>query len=89
MATRVLTVPTELAEKVDAAARKLDRPADAIVEEALSDWLSAEAWKHEATLKGLADSAAGRVVSHDRVVEWMESLGTDSPLPRPRPLPQV
>ena len=32
-----------------------------------------------------ADLAAGRVIPHKDVVEWLESLMTDNPLPRPRP----
>ena len=31
-----------------------------------------------------ADIAAGRVVSNERVVEWLRSWGTDNPLPPPR-----
>ena len=37
-----------------------------------------------ATLRGLADIEAGRVVSHEAVKRWMLSWGTDNPLPRPK-----
>jgi predicted transcriptional regulator len=37
-----------------------------------------------ATLQGLADIEAGRVVSHDAVKRWLLSLSTDDPLPRPK-----
>ena len=86
MATRVLTahVPTDLAEEVDAAARRMDRPRAWVVKEALSDWLALEAERHRMTLEALADVDAGRTVEHARVVEWMKSLRTDNPLPRPR-----
>lgn len=30
-----------------------------------------------------ADIAAGRVVPHERVVEWLKSLGTPNQLPTP------
>jgi len=30
-----------------------------------------------------ADYAAGRVVPHDKVVEWLKSWGTSDELPRP------
>jgi predicted transcriptional regulator len=30
-----------------------------------------------------ADYAAGRVVPHDKVVEWLKSWGTPDELPRP------
>lgn len=32
-----------------------------------------------------ADIAAGRVVPHAKVVEWVNSWGTANPLPRPKP----
>jgi hypothetical protein len=31
-----------------------------------------------------ADVAAGRVISNERVVAWLRSWGTDTPLPPPR-----
>jgi hypothetical protein len=31
-----------------------------------------------------ADIAAGRVISHERMVEWLKSWGTDNPLTPPR-----
>lgn len=34
--------------------------------------------------EGIADSDAGRVIPGDDVSAWVRSLGTDSPLPRPR-----
>ena len=37
-----------------------------------------------ATLRGEADIAAGRFVSHEAVVKWLKSWGTDNPLPRPK-----
>ncbi len=37
-----------------------------------------------ATLRGEADIAAGRFVSHEAVVQWLKSWGSDNPLPRPK-----
>lgn len=34
--------------------------------------------------RGLADLKAGRVVSHEAVMRWVASWGTDNPLPRPK-----
>jgi len=36
-----------------------------------------------ATLRGLADIAAGRVISHEAVKRWLLSWGTDNELPPP------
>lgn len=86
MTTRVLTahVPTDLAEKVDEAAERLDRPRAWIVKQALTAWLEREERHHRMTLEALADVDAGRTVSHEDMRAWVASLGTDSPLPRPR-----
>ena len=86
MATRVLTahVPSELAEQVDEAAARLDRPRAWIVKQALTAWLDREERRHQMILEGLADIDAGRTVSHEDMKAWAASLLTDSPKPRPR-----
>ena len=37
-----------------------------------------------ATLEGLADLDAGRVISHEAVARWLRSWGTDNELPPPK-----
>lgn len=85
MSTRVMTahIPTELAEKVDKYAQRMDRPRGWIVKQALADWVALEEERYQMTLEALADVDAGRVVSHDQVRAWAKSLYTDSPLPMP------
>lgn len=39
----------------------------------------------EALSEGLSDFADGRHVDNERVIEWLESLDTPNPLPRPEP----
>jgi len=86
MTTRVLTahVSTDLAERVDQAAERLDRPRAWIVKQALTAWLVEEERRHQMILKGLADIDAGRTVSHEDMQAWAASLGSDDPKPRPR-----
>jgi predicted transcriptional regulator len=38
--------------------------------------------------EAMAAYRAGRVVPHAKVVEWLDSWGTDNVLPRPRPEPR-
>ena len=87
METKVMTahVPLDLAEKVDTWAARLDRPRGWIIKQALADWVALEERRYQATLEGLADATAGRVVSHDRVTAWVRSLETDNPLPMLEP----
>lgn len=85
MSTRVLTahIPEELAEKVDRYAKSMERSRAWIVKRALADWVDWEEEKDRRTLAGLADIEAGRTISHERMVAWAESLGTEQPLPAP------
>lgn len=41
--------------------------------------------KHLMTLQGMADARAGLTISNERVMEWLDSLDTDTPLPMPEP----
>ena len=40
-------------------------------------------WQKEQVALSRADSKAGRVVAHERVVEWVRSWGTADELPKP------
>ena len=78
-------VSIELADRVDAFAEQMHLTSDSIVEQALAAWIRREDWKHQATLEGLADVDAGRVIDHEAMLAWAESLATDTPLPLPLP----
>ncbi|AVK29715.1 ribbon-helix-helix, copG family protein (plasmid) [Pseudomonas aeruginosa] len=77
-------VPVDLAERVDAIAERLERSKNWIVRQALSAWIDQEDERSRLTREALDDVDAGRVVDHQAVQAWAESLGTDSPLPVPR-----
>jgi predicted transcriptional regulator len=69
-------VPLPLAEKVDRLAARLERPRGWIVKQALSAWIDQEEERHRLTLEALADVDAGRVIEHQAVQAWADSLGT-------------
>ena len=77
-ATKVLTahVPLPLADKVDQMALRLERSRGWIVKQALSAWIAQEEERDRLTLVALADVDAGRVIDHQAVQAWGESLGT-------------
>ena len=85
--TKVVTahLPTGLAERLDALAARNERSRGWIVKQALAAWVDQEEERHRLTLEALADVDAGRVIDHEKVVAWAESLGTDNPLPPPMP----
>lgn len=84
--TRVVTahVPLQLAEKVDLMATRLERSKGWIVKQALTAWIDQEEERSRLTREALADVDAGRVIDHQAVQAWADSLSTDTPLPVPR-----
>ena len=84
--TRVLTahVPLPLAEKVDQLAARLERSRGWVIKQALSAWIDLEDERSRLTREALADVDACRVIDHQAVQAWADSLSTDAPLPVPR-----
>lgn len=87
MQTRVLTahVPEDLAARVDEMAARLERSRGWVMKQALAAWVDLEEERHRMTLEALADVDAGRLIDHRDMVAWADSLGTENPLPPPRP----
>ena len=83
--TKVLTahVPIGLAEKVEAMALRLERSRGWVMKQALAAWVDQEEERHRLTLEALDDVDAGRVIDHQAITAWADSLGTDQPLPSP------
>lgn len=85
MDTKVITahLPLPLAEKVDQAAARLERPRGWIVKQALTAWIEREDERRLLTLEALQDVDDGRVVDHQTVLAWAASLDADTPEPAP------
>ena len=86
MDTKVLTahVPLALAEKVDQLAARQERSRGWIVKQALAAGIDQEEERSRLTREALADVDAGRVIAHQAVQAWADSLITDQPIPLPR-----
>jgi predicted transcriptional regulator len=54
------------------------------MKQALSAWIDQEEERSRLTREALADVDAGRVIDHQAVQAWADSLGSDIPLPLPR-----
>ncbi|EMM6204625.1 ribbon-helix-helix protein, CopG family [Pseudomonas aeruginosa] len=83
--TRAITVhvPVQLAERVDQLAARVGRSKDWVVRQALVAWIDQEEERGHLTRAALADVDAGRVIDHQTVLAWTDSLSTDTPLPVP------
>ncbi len=86
MDTKVMTahIPLPLAEKVDQFATRLERSRGWIMKQALTAWIAQEEERRRLTMEALDDVDAGRVIDHQAVQAWADSLDTDKPLPVPR-----
>jgi len=84
--TRVITshVPVPLADQVDALAARMERSRGWIVKQALAEFVALEERRYRLTLEGLASVDAGEGVPQEEVEAWIDSLGTDRPLPMPK-----
>ncbi|MCP2231053.1 MULTISPECIES: CopG family ribbon-helix-helix protein [Erwinia] len=84
--TRVVTahLSIEMAEKLDLLATSYDRSRGGVVKQAIQAMIDQEERRHQMTLEALAAVDEGRVVAHDDVMKWANSLSTDSPLALPK-----
>ena len=73
-----------LAEKVDQMAVRLERSRSWILKQALSAWIDQEEEHSRLTREALADVDACRVIDHQAVQAWADSLVGDKVLPLPR-----
>jgi predicted transcriptional regulator len=76
MQTRTVTahIPVELAEQVDAAAERLERPRGWIVKQALQNWISLEERRHQMTLEALDAVKEGNLIDQDVIEKWAAGL---------------
>jgi predicted transcriptional regulator len=83
--SKVITahIPLPLADKVDQLASRLERSRGWIVKQALSAWVDQEEERSRLTREAMADVDAGRIIDHQSLQAWADSLGTDKPLPAP------
>lgn len=87
MATQPVTahLPVDLVEQLDRFAERLERSRGWIVRQAVGDWIDREAERDRLTREALASADAGRLIDHERVEEWLDSLGTPDRKPVPTP----
>lgn len=85
MKTQTVTahIPKELVARVDAMAAFEDRPRGWVVKQALADWVYTAEERHRMLQEAFDDVEAGRLIAHENMIAWAESIGTDKPLPLP------
>lgn len=83
--TRVFTahVPIPLAEKIDQMADRLERSRGWIMKQALSSWIEQQEERNRLTQEALADVDAHRVIDHQAILAWADSIGSEQALSLP------
>jgi predicted transcriptional regulator len=76
MQTRTVTahIPLDLAQAVDEAAERLERPRGWIIKQALQDWVGLEERRHQMTLAALQEAADGKFIEHAEIRAWAKGL---------------
>ena len=62
---------------------RLERTRGWIMKQALSSWIEQQEERNRLTQEALADVDAHRVIDHQAVLAWADSLGSDQPLALP------
>jgi predicted transcriptional regulator len=60
------------------------QPVSDVAAEVIAMYVAPDSWEHRHILQGLAELEGGEGVSHERVVEWLDSWGTGNELPAPK-----
>lgn len=79
----IMSLPPELDKRLDHLAASMEQPKERMIEQALRDFVARAEWQMSHVREGLADAAAGLVVTQEDVEAWVESW--DSGTERPRP----
>jgi len=83
-ASILVQLDSEVQARLAALADDRKQPVSEVAAEVISMYLSPDSWEHKHIRAGLAELEAGHSVSNERVMEWLDSWGTESELPAPK-----
>jgi predicted transcriptional regulator len=73
----------ETHEKLAKIAKSMDRPKSWLIEQAVEDYVSLQEWQAAAIQKGVESADRGELISHEKMMAWIDSWGTNNELPPP------
>jgi predicted transcriptional regulator len=80
----IVQLDSAVQARLAALADARQQPVSDVAAEVLAAFVDPESWEHQHIRAGLAELEAGEGVSHEHVVEWLDSWGTENELPAPR-----
>jgi predicted transcriptional regulator len=69
--------------RLAALAEARQQPVSDVAAEVIAHFVDSESWEHQHIRAGLAELESGKSISNERVMEWLDSWGTDNELPAP------
>lgn len=84
MASITVQLDSEVQARLVEIAEARQQPVSDVAADVIAMYVAGEGWERQHILQGLAELDAGEGVSHERVVEWLDSWGTENELPAPK-----
>jgi RHH-type transcriptional regulator, rel operon repressor / antitoxin RelB len=78
-------VPEALKEQLDYLSRATKRSRAYLAAEALDDYVKRNAWRAKELHDALEEAGRGAFISHEAMLAWADSLGSQNELPPPEP----
>ena len=83
-ASLTVRLPSEIEARLERLAKTTSLSKSRLAKDAIVAYLDEQEQQLEKVREGLADAAAGRVVSHQAVARWLDSWGDKDELPPPK-----
>ena len=71
-------------DRLAALASERKQPLADVAADVISMYFDPDNWEHKHIRAGLAELEAGESISNERVMEWLDSWGTENELPAPK-----
>jgi predicted transcriptional regulator len=80
----LVQLDSEVEARLAALAEARQQPVSDVAAEVIAKFVDPESWEHKRIREGLAELESGEGVSNERVMEWLDSWGTENELPAPK-----
>ena len=80
----VIQLDPAVEARLAALAQDRQQPVSDVAAEVIATYFDPESWEHKHIRAGLAELEAGKGVSNERVMAWLDSWGTEDELPAPK-----
>ncbi len=77
-------VPESLKYKLEFLSRSTKRSRAYLATEALEDYVKKNAWRAQELQEAIKEADKGIFISHEKMISWVDSLGTRRALPVPK-----